>query len=134
GLTAEQALGTGWSRAVHPDDRERVFQKWYDTAQRRQPFRSEHRFAHENGAVVWTRVNAAEIVDGERLVGYVGLVEDITEHAAAQAALRESQERYRAFIEQTAEGVWRFELDEPVPITLPADEQIDRFYAHAYLA
>jgi PAS domain S-box-containing protein len=134
GLTQQQALGTGWSRAIHPDDRERVFKDWYGAAAGRIPFRSEHRFAHDKGTVVWTRVNAAEITDGERLVGYVGLVEDITGYAAAQAAVRESQERYRASIEQTAEGVWRFELEEPVSITLSADDQIERFYAHAYLA
>jgi PAS domain S-box-containing protein len=44
------------------------------------------------------------------------------------------EERYRAFIEQTSEGVWRCELREPVATTLPADEQIDRIYVHAYLA
>jgi two-component system cell cycle sensor histidine kinase/response regulator CckA len=134
GLTLEQAKGTGWSRAIHPEDRERVFREWYDAAQRRIPFRSEHRFLHAEGQVVWTRVNAAEITEGERLAGYVGLVEDITAHARAEAALRQSEERYRAFIEQTAEGVWRFELEKPVPVTLPEDEQIDCFYQHAYLA
>jgi PAS domain S-box-containing protein len=134
GLQQQQALGTGWSRAIHPDDRERVFQEWYDAAQRRKPFLSEHRFAHEDGTVLWTRVNAAEITDGERLVGYVGLVEDITEQAAAQEALRQSEERYRAFIEQTTEGVWRFELEQPIAVNLPPEEQIDRIYAHAYLA
>lgn len=53
---------------------------------------------------------------------------------ATEMALRESQERYRAFIEQTAEGIWRFELEQPLPVQLPVEEQIDRFYAHAYLA
>ena len=134
GLNQQQALGTGWSRAIHPDDRERVFREWYEAAEQRLPFRSEHRFVHADGRVVWTRVNAAEIRDGQRLVGYVGLVEDITEYGAAQAALRQSEERYRAFIEQTAEGVWRFELEEPVPTELPVEEQIERFYTHAYLA
>jgi two-component system cell cycle sensor histidine kinase/response regulator CckA len=134
GLSQEQALGTGWSHAIHPDDRERVFKEWYEAARRRIPFLSEHRFAHSDGKVVWTRVNAAEISDGENLVGYVGLVEDITEHAAAQIALRESQERYRAFIEQTAEGVWRFELNEPVSVDLAPDKQVEHFYTHAYLA
>ncbi|HEX6433731.1 MAG TPA: PAS domain S-box protein, partial [Gemmatimonadales bacterium] len=134
GLSPEQALGTGWSQAIHPEDRAQVFQEWYDTAQRRVHFRSEHRFAHADGRVVWTRVNAAEVKEGQRLVGYVGLVEDITQQVAAQAALQQSEERYRAFIEQTAEGVWRFELENPVPIHLPADEQIERFYADAYLA
>src|SRR4051794_19701599 len=134
GLSEQQARGTGWSSAIHPEDRERVFQEWYRAAERRIPFLSEHRFAHADGKVVWTRVNAAEVIDQEQLVGYVGLVEDISQHAAAQAALRQSQERYRAFIEQTAEGVWRFELEQPVPVTLPPDEQIDRFYSYAYLA
>ncbi|MFL5530922.1 MAG: PAS domain S-box protein [Gemmatimonadales bacterium] len=134
GLSEQQARGTGWSRAIHPEDRERVFQVWYQAAERRILFLSEHRFAHADGKVVWTRVNAAEITDQEQLVGYVGLVEDISQHAAAQAALRQSEERYRAFIEQTAEGVWRFELEHPVPVTLPEDEQIERFYTHAYLA
>ncbi len=134
GLSEQQARGTGWSQAIHPEDRDRVFRDWYQAAERRIPFQSEHRFAHPDGRVVWTRANAAEITDQEQLVGYVGLVEDISQHAIAQAALRQSEERYRAFIEQTAEGVWRFELEQPVPITLPEDEQIERFYTHAYLA
>ncbi len=55
----------------------------------------------------------------------------------AETAAREakkSEERYRALIEQTAEGVWRIELPEPVSVDLPAAEQIDRFYALAELA
>src|SRR5918998_541602 len=48
--------------------------------------------------------------------------------------VRESEERYRSFIEQSTEGIWRFELEEPVPIDLAPDEQIERFYCHCYLA
>ena len=40
----------------------------------------------------------------------------------------------RAFIEQTAEAVWRAELGEPVPVTLPVDEQVRRFLETGYLA
>ncbi|HEX6100931.1 MAG TPA: PAS domain-containing sensor histidine kinase, partial [Thermoanaerobaculia bacterium] len=49
-------------------------------------------------------------------------------------ALRESDERYRAFVANSSEGIWRFEVEEPVPVDLHPDEQIDRFYRHAYLA
>jgi two-component system, cell cycle sensor histidine kinase and response regulator CckA len=45
-----------------------------------------------------------------------------------------SEERYRAFIEQTSEGVWRCELREPIDVRLPVDEQIERIYADASLA
>jgi len=48
--------------------------------------------------------------------------------------VRESEERYRSFIEQSTEGIWRFELEEPVPIDLVPDEQIEHFYRHSYLA
>jgi signal transduction histidine kinase/DNA-binding response OmpR family regulator len=52
----------------------------------------------------------------------------------AESAVRSSEERYRAFIELTSDAVWRIELEEPVPTTLPHDEQIDRFFRHGWLA
>jgi PAS domain S-box-containing protein len=50
------------------------------------------------------------------------------------ATTETSEERYRAFIEQTSEGVWRCELGTAVDIRLSAEEQIDRIYADSYLA
>lgn len=48
--------------------------------------------------------------------------------------LRESEVRYRSFVEQSREGIWRFELEEPIPTDLAPDEQVERFYRHGYLA
>jgi PAS domain S-box-containing protein len=45
-----------------------------------------------------------------------------------------SEERYRAFIEQTSEGVWRCDIRVPIDIRLPDDEQIARIYTDSYLA
>src|SRR5690606_17110101 len=33
GLTPDEARGQGWVQALHPDDRERVFEEWYTAAQ-----------------------------------------------------------------------------------------------------
>lgn len=49
-------------------------------------------------------------------------------------ALRESEDRYRAFVEQSSEGIWRFDSDPPIPITLPEEKQIALFYEGAYIA
>jgi PAS domain S-box-containing protein len=62
------------------------------------------------------------------------IAHDLTEREAAQRALRESDERYRAFMTNSSEAIWRFELDEPIPIDLPVARQIDLCYEYGYLA
>lgn len=59
---------------------------------------------------------------------------DVTEHKQSELEVRRSAERYQGFVEQSTEGIWRFELEEPVPTDLPVEEQIERFYSHGYLA
>ena len=47
---------------------------------------------------------------------------------------RRAEERYRSFVQQSSDGIWRIEMEEPVPTDLPEDEQIQLCYKHAYLA
>jgi PAS domain S-box-containing protein len=56
------------------------------------------------------------------------------ERAKAARDLKESDERYRAFIANSSEAIWRFELDHPIPLTLAEDEQFERFFEGTYLA
>jgi signal transduction histidine kinase len=60
--------------------------------------------------------------------------ENITARHLAEESLRENEERYRAFVANSSEAIWRVELEVPVPVTLPIAEQIAHFYKHAYLA
>ncbi len=43
-------------------------------------------------------------------------------------------QRYQAFIDNSAEGIWRCEVGEPVLVSLSEDEQIAAFYRSGYLA
>ena len=56
------------------------------------------------------------------------------ERVSALRRWKASYEDYRSFIAISSEGIWRFELEQPIPITLPVDDQIERLYQFAYLA
>lgn len=53
---------------------------------------------------------------------------------SSQVALQKSEERYRVFLAQSSEGIWRCELERPLEITACEDEQIEHFYQYSYLA
>ena len=37
----------------------------------------------------------------------------------------QTEEHYRALFVHSSEGIWRFELEQPLPVNLPLDDQID---------
>ncbi len=49
-------------------------------------------------------------------------------------SLRKEEERYKAFISNSSEGIWRFELKVPLSVDEPVKKQIEHCYQHAYLA
>jgi two-component system, cell cycle sensor histidine kinase and response regulator CckA len=48
--------------------------------------------------------------------------------------LRESEQRYRAFIMRNPIGMWRIEFHEPVPTTVPGGEQLKLIQQYGYVA
>ncbi|MEZ0254480.1 MAG: CHASE domain-containing protein [Chthoniobacter sp.] len=62
------------------------------------------------------------------------LREDIRRREFVERALRKSEDRYRAFVGQSTEGIWCFENEQPISRHLPVDEQIDLMYRDARLA
>ncbi|MBU4499430.1 MAG: PAS domain S-box protein, partial [Gammaproteobacteria bacterium] len=88
GLTLEQTLGTNWSMAIHPEDRERVLADWRNAARGQVPFQTEFRFLQEDKSIVWTRVNSAAMLDGKKWFGLVQTVEDITGRKSAEFVLK----------------------------------------------
>jgi PAS domain S-box-containing protein len=54
--------------------------------------------------------------------------------ARAARRLKDSDERHRAFISNSSEAIWRYELDSPIPVALSEDQQVGLFYQRAYLA
>ena len=105
GLNLEQTLGTNWSMAIHPDDRQRVLAEWRAAALGEAIFKSEARFLRADGSVVWARLNAAAMHDGLKSRGHVQIVEDITERKATEDALFEEKERAQVTLNSIGDAV-----------------------------
>lgn len=78
--------------------------------------------------------NMVGVVEHGKLIRVWCTQNDITGQRKAEKALRDSEERYRVFIQQSSEGIWRFEALKPMPIDLPEDELIEMFKNFGYLA
>jgi PAS domain S-box-containing protein len=86
-------------------------------------------------AVEGLRAGADEYLEAPFVpIRLAALAARLIERKCGEDAVRESEERYRAFIAHSSEGIWRLELEEPIPVTLPEDEQIELLYAHCRLA
>ncbi|MEH2046135.1 PAS domain S-box protein [Nostoc sp.] len=64
----------------------------------------------------------------------ISFVIDLSKPKQAELALSKNEERYRAFLEQSSEGIWCIELEVPISLDCPEDEQIQHFYQYVYLA
>ena len=99
GLSPEEAQGQGWVSAIHPDDKERVFQEWNAAVEAGQLFSSEYRFRTPQGKVTWVQGNAIGIRDAAGQVSeYMGTLMDITERRETVEALREADRRKDEFL------------------------------------
>ncbi|MFT5590309.1 MAG: diguanylate cyclase (GGDEF)-like protein/PAS domain S-box-containing protein [Bradyrhizobium sp.] len=95
GLTAAQAIGDGWVKAIHPEDRLKVFQAWGHATGEHTSYQGAYRFRHDNGRIVWVSMKTASIVVDGVVEGYVGSVDDITVRRESEQALSKSEQRLR---------------------------------------
>ncbi len=113
GQSREEIYGDGWTRSLHPDDRQRVLATWKRAVSNQDAVEFESRFCHADGSIAWVNLRAnARLSDQGELIGYVGSFIDITDRKKTLKALEQSERRYRTLIEDAPEAIMVADIED----------------------
>jgi two-component system sensor histidine kinase/response regulator len=97
GRPVEDALGSKWIEALHPEDRERAREEWHNRSMLGAEVESECRYLTPSGIVKWIHRHAKALRAADGTVqGYVGVIEDITERREVAQRMMEAKEAAEA--------------------------------------
>jgi PAS domain S-box-containing protein len=106
GLSAKQALGSGWEVAIHPDDLPRILETFREALISVKPYEVEGRFRRFDGEFLWFLFRGSPLRDQSgKVAKWYGTNTDLEERKRAEDALRKSEERWRSVFENSAIGV-----------------------------
>ncbi len=110
---------------IHPEDRVKVDAAFEASLEKGVPSTVEYRIVMADGRVKFLEEHWKVFHNEEGCpVRLVGTCHDITERQRAEEALRRSEEKYRLFVSQSSEGIFRMEMDAPVSVNLSEDEMV----------
>jgi diguanylate cyclase (GGDEF)-like protein/PAS domain S-box-containing protein len=74
-----------------------------------EPFEAEWR--HKDGSQHWAEIHSSVIKRGTKTIGFQAIVRDITDRKKAEELLRESEEKYRAAVERSADNIYLLDVE-----------------------
>jgi formate hydrogenlyase transcriptional activator len=100
GLSREQWLGWGWRDIAHPEDLDRVVNKWLAALAGGEPLEVEVRYRRADGKYRWYLGRQVPLRDDNgNIVKWYGTLHDIEDRKRAEAALRKSEEWNRSLLQ-----------------------------------
>lgn len=110
GYPAQDFMAGGtrtFASLIAPEDQERVELVIETAIRAKSPFELEYRLVHADGSQRWVYEQGQGIFDRQGTLLYLdGVILDITERKQAEAALQESEERFRQLAENVVEAVF----------------------------
>lgn len=104
---------TFWQRQIHPDDRARVLAERRRAAGEPGEHKLEYRMLRPDGSVVWVQDSITVIGDrgsgalaAGRPIKLRGIMQDITDRKRAEAALVQSEARFRRVVDSNLIGIY----------------------------
>lgn len=113
GMTTEEAYGSGWLNAFHPEDSEGTYNIVSEAFHKRIPFEFEHRMKRYDGEYRWVVSLGMPYYDlDENYTGFLGAVYDIHGRKTAEHALKNSEEKYRQLFHNATDIILLLENNE----------------------
>jgi PAS domain S-box-containing protein len=109
GYAAEELLKKSWKDITHPEENLETGLALARSArdQNAPSYSLEKRYLKKDGSVVWAKLLASHIRDQRGEIKYTaGIIIDITDRKAAEEALRQAGEYYRAIGDSIPYGIW----------------------------
>jgi PAS domain S-box-containing protein len=112
GQSPQEALGSGWADAVHPDDRELTLQAWQHAIRTGSTFSIEHRLRRSDGIYRNMAVRAVPVLDDSgQIVEWVGTHTDVTDQRLAQQQSRFANQRLQNVLDSITDGLCVLDRD-----------------------
>ncbi|MBK9713026.1 MAG: PAS domain S-box protein [Kouleothrix sp.] len=112
-----------WFKQIHPDDQQRVLEDNARLHATNVSTPSEYRMLTRGGKVKWFRDAAVIVRDEAGQPRFMqGMMFDITERKATEAALQESEERYRNLVDCAQDVIFTLGLDGSITSINPSFE------------
>jgi two-component system CheB/CheR fusion protein len=99
GLNLEESYGLGWQAIVHPQDESASVKRWKRALAKGEVFDAEYRLRGADGEYRWFIGRNVPLCEEGEVVSWFGTATDIEDFKQAQAALQETQERFRLLVE-----------------------------------
>jgi PAS domain S-box-containing protein len=106
GQKPDEYKGWGWVKAIHPDDREHLQERWRKAIARESKppndrfYEIEYRVRRHDGVYRNFLTRTVPVLDGDGTIQeWIGICYDVTEQRNNEQQLRESEERYRRLVE-----------------------------------
>ncbi len=118
GYEVQAVIGKRWFDFIHPEDLDTCYDAFGRVFHGKEVMHNiRYRFRHNNGTYRWFSTSATFVLnDDNQLLYGIGISQDVTERKYAEESLEASEERYKAFIGQSSEAIWRYELETPIRI------------------